>query len=276
MGNRISKGVCLETGELGIWVPSGEGFSITSLKQREAYKSKLERERNGRGPGFTFTAMDEIPEVIELLDEKDCGRLLFLQCFVDYENNRLVRGSGKSKTGMTERDIREALSIGDDFGRFFADMLRYGIIIPNDDGSYSINNRYHFRGRLTKNPRVIRSFTAKVKELYHKYDPRDLGFIYKLLPYVHYELNTLCRSPHEQELDKIEALTKKEISLITGRDESTTFRKLRRLQFDGMYVFAQVIRGKEKFYKLNPFIFYRLDGYPDATLSAIFLVKNRK
>ncbi|XEC93390.1 hypothetical protein AB6A23_18735 [Paenibacillus tarimensis] len=273
----IGKGVNVETGELGLFIPEGEGYRIYSPKQLDAYRCKMDRELKGRGLAFTFTAMDEIPEIIGVLDEKDCGRLLFLQCFVDYDS-KLILGNGTTKRPMSREDMRKFLGLGADAFRDFLNvMICHGIIILHEDGSYFMNDRYHFRGQ-TNNRRVVKSFTARVKRLYEAFqrNPKDLGFIYKLLPYVHYETNQICLNPHEPDPELIEALNQDGIARITGVIPKTTYSRLRRLKLDGMYVFAEVTRGRDRIYKMNPCIFYRQDGEPDVSLQADFLVKSRK
>ncbi|WJH34279.1 winged helix-turn-helix domain-containing protein [Paenibacillus sp. CC-CFT747] len=269
----VTEGVSLETGEIGFHIPYGSGIRWTTSKQREAFKQKKGRERTpGRAREFVFTDMVEIRAVIEVLNETDCGRLLFLQTFVERNTNRLVKG----KKPMSKRDLKDTLGLDDkSFRSFFDAMACYEIIISSSDGSYAINAQFHFSGK-TDNTKVIKSFSTRVRDLYRKYDPRDLGFIYKLLPFVHYWTNTICRNPNELEIERIEALSKKEIAEITGMDESTVYRKISRLQFDDMFVLAEVKRGKERFYKLNPFVFYRQFGEAPLTLQADFLIKGRR
>ncbi|KQX45873.1 helix-turn-helix domain-containing protein [Paenibacillus sp. Root444D2] len=271
--SQITEGVSLETGELGLHIPFGSGIRWTTPEQREAFKQKKERQRTpGRDREFVFTDMDEIRAVIEVLNETECGRLLFLQTFVERNTNRLVKG----KKPMSKRDIKETLGLDDkSFGAFFNAMERYRIVISVENGGFAINDRYHFSGK-TDNTHVIKSFSTRVRDLYGKYDPRDLGFIFKLLPFVHYWTNTICRNPNEPEIESIEALSKQEIAEITGMNESTVYRKISRLQFDGMFVLAEVKRGKERFYKLNPFVFYRQFGEAPVTLRADFLIKSRR
>lgn len=67
--SRFEKGIHPETGEVGIWVPFGEGHRITSREQREAYQLKLIRQQ-GRKHEFTLTDMEKLPEVINFVRYK--------------------------------------------------------------------------------------------------------------------------------------------------------------------------------------------------------------
>lgn len=239
----------------------------TQSKQRQAEGYRKHNE--GRRHDFTFTDMENITEVIGKIEDKHCGYLLYLQCFISYEDGLLVRAN-REKTPMTKADIQEVVGLKRSaFYEFFRAMTENDIIIANEDGTYSVNSAYHFKGN-TDNPNVIKSFTAKVRELYTGRNAKKLGFIYKLLPYVHFETNTICTNPYEKDVRKVEQLTKKDIAKVTGVSEKSVYSYLRSMKLGDEHVFAEIRRGKERYYKLNPFIFYRKNGRPDATLREMF------
>lgn len=258
MARRLAP-VDLDTGEV-----SKEHY-VRSRKQDVAYRRIVERQ--GRSPGFTFTDMENIKEVINKIKDKHCGYLLYLQCFINY-NGQLVN---ESNNVMNKDNIQEILGLSRAaFIDFFSNMLKNKIIYEVD-GIFYINEKYHFKGRTT-NTNVIKSFTFKVKKLYNKRRANDLGFLYKLLPFIHYETNTICKNPYEVDVGKIVYSPKKEIAEITGENEKTVYNRLRRMKIGKEFVFAEVRSGRERFYKVNPFIFYRKSGEPDATLREIFLL----
>lgn len=246
-----------ETGEL-------RDFADYQSAQQRKTSGYIKRSE-GRKHDFTFTDMDNIRNIIGKIDDKHCGYLLYLQCFISYEG---VLSRGKSP--MTKRDIQEVVGLKKTaFGEFFRDMTSNGIIYANDDGSYSVNSAYHFKG-TTDNPNVIKSFTTKVRELYTGRNANKLGFVYKLLQYVHFETNTICANPYEKDVVAITQLSKQEIAALTGVSEKTVYNYLRKMKLGDEFVFAEIRRGNERYYKLNPFIFYRKNGRPDATLREMF------
>jgi hypothetical protein len=234
------------------------------------YRQGLER---GKGHSFTFTNMDGIKEVICSLDSNYCGYLLFLQCFIDYEGV-LINGQ-KQKVPMRKVDIAKALGLKEQaFGYFFKAMTDNNILL-RDGEVFRINKKFHWKGSA-KVEHFVKTFTTEVKGLYNIMKPKDLGFIYKLLPYVHLATNLLCENPHEQNVSKIIPLNKAVIAKLTGIDESTVYRKLQKLKLDNMYVFAEVSKGRiDNKYKINPNIFYRQDGKPEKSLIADFVVKGK-
>lgn len=267
----LERGVSLETGELGILVPEGQGYKIISPKQQIGYLKRLQKE-TGRQEGFTFSDMERMQDVISVISESHCGYLLLLQTYIDYDTNVLV--VGQKKTPMSKRDMQTVLGTKDTaFKRFFSEMKKHGIIIENSEGHFSINRNFHFRGPAD-NRKVIKSFSSKVRNLYADCKAQDLGLVYKLLPYVHYETNTICRNPYETSLDRIEPFNLEDIAKLMSSTERSIYSKLRNLKLGDMYVFAQISGGRSTFYKINPFIFYRKDGKPDSTLREIFLLVN--
>lgn len=243
-------------------------YKLRHRNQDEAFYRK--QKTRGKQLDFTFSNMLNIPEVIAKIDDKHCGHLLYLQTFINYDG--ILVKPNREKTPMSKADIQEILGLKKSaFYEFFSAMLKHEIIFEEPNDRYRINPLYHFRGN-TENTRVIKTFTAKVRALYSPRNAKKLGFIYKLLPYIHYETNTVCANPFEQDVSKIEQLSKKDIADITNISEKTVYNYLRKLKLGDEYVFAEIRRGKTRYYKINPFIFYRKDGEPDATLREMFLL----
>lgn len=251
-----------------IHVETGEDFSenyrLRHKNQDEAFKSVS---KDGRKNEFTFGNMLNIPDVIAKIDDKHCGHLLYLQTYIDYKGTLVT--ATRQKEPMTKRDIQAVLGLQKSaFYEFFNAMID-NEIIDEDNGEYRINPSYHFRGK-TDNKFVIKTFTAKVRALYKPRNANKLGFIYKLLPFIHLETNTVCANPYENDVEKTIQLSKQEIAELTGVSEKTIFTYLRKMKLGDEFVFAEIRRGNTKYYKLNPFIFYRKNGQPDATLREMF------
>jgi hypothetical protein len=68
-------------------------------------------------------------------------------------------------------------------------------------------------------------------------------------------------------------MSQQDIADVVGTDRITVNRKMKRLTLGDEYLFAEVNVGKKNYYMLNPFVFYRKQGKPDATLQTIFAVK---
>jgi len=259
-----------ENGEPIIIAPGNGQYKIVSLAQQEALKRQREREK-GRKCEFTFSDMDAIKDVITNVAEKHCGYLLYLQCFIGFDG--VIRHASRENNPMTRDDIMSKLGIKKDaFHEYLLAMTSNNIILVElVDGvkQYHIDKRYHWRGS-TNNPHVIKSFIANVKKLYKDVGVKDLGFVYKLLPYVHFETNYICSNPYEIYPDRLKKLNRSDLANLTGEGENTVLAKIKKMHVGDEPIFATVRAGKSVHYMVNPSLFYRRDGAPDSTLIATF------
>lgn len=221
--------------------------------------------------------MEMLHEVTSVLTRAQCGFLLLLQCHVSYENGRLVNAD---KTPMTTEDMRKALRMDgrkkkSTFYDFLAKCIEHRIIIEHEDGTYSVNERYHFRGTVPTGLSVIKSYSAKIRRIYGKIRPEDLGLIYRMLPLVHYSTNTLCSNPSEPVPENVHALNRKELAEAIGISVGEISRRFPTLTANNEYVIAKVSIGGTDSYMFNPWVFYRKMTQPDETLRTIFRVKAR-
>jgi hypothetical protein len=261
-----------ETGREVMIVPTDTHVVRSKRQIEEAARKQLAEK--GRGQDFTFSAMEHIHEVASVLTTAQCGYLLLLQCYIDYDDGRLINAD---RTSMSTADMMDVLQLKrkrQTFYDFFHACLENGIIIANEDGSYSVNKRYHFKG-ATDNPFVIRSYTAKIRQVYREVKAVDLGLIYRMLPFVHYETNALCANPNARNPDEIRWFNRKELAQAIGVSEGEISRRLPKITLGNEYVIARVTVGGQTYYMFNPLVFYRSNKAPDATARAMFNVKAR-
>lgn len=247
-------------------------YTLRHRNQDEAYHRMKHAE--GRQSAFTATNMRNLHEVYDALTTAQCGYLMRLQCNVGFDDNTLENAD---KTPMTTADMMAVLGLDRKRSTFydFLDACMNAEIIRNNDESYSINERYHFRGAFS-DQYVVKSYTAKIKRVYREVKAADIGLIYRMLPYVHYDTNALCENPYEVNATNIRWFTRKSLAEAIGVSPGEISRRLPRMTFDGEYVIAQVTVGGRKMYMFNPWVFYRKNGAPDSTLQAVFNVKPRK
>jgi hypothetical protein len=265
-----------ENGEQRISAPAYT-HRVVSNAQAEAYKAEQEREkwRKGRQRSFTASNMLNLHEVYGVLTTAQCGYLMLLQCYVSFDGGTLVNAN---KTPMTTSDMMAVLQLGkktSTFYDFLEACMSHGTI-KESDGIYSVNPRYHFRGAFN-DQYVVKSYTAKIKRVYSEVKAADIGLIYRMLPFIHYETNALCENPFEVNPALIRWFTRKTLAEAIGVSPGEISRRLPRMTFDGEYVIAQVTVGGKRMYMFNPWVFYRKNSEPDTTLQAVFNVKpNRK
>ena len=245
---------------------NGVPYKVVSLHQSEALKRILNYGKDRRH--FSFAHMQNIREVIARMSTVNCGRLLMLIGHIDFETGVLVNERGKP---MDKNDMREVVKLSERaFRDFFRTMTENDIIQELENGQYRINPQYHFVGKLDDD-KAVKAFTAAVRKLADVLKPAELGFVYKLLPHVHYSTNMICLDPFEPDPRRIQFLNAKRIAEVVGMDEKETVKILKRLRKAG--VLAETRREDDKrdvLFIVNPFIFYRKKGRPDETLRAMF------
>src|SRR5690606_9019457 len=128
-----------------------------------------------------------IKEITEGLSNVYCGYIVTLQPYIEWETNILAR-KGEA---LQRRDFVRVLGVSQrTVGNVIRELIEVGVLI--DEGTqFRINERYHFRKHAGAEADVlIKTFFTALKRFNVK--PADLGFVYKLLPYVHFETNVIC------------------------------------------------------------------------------------
>lgn len=270
---------------------TGEPVRIASyrtVEQERAYQEKKTRESSRKkAKAFTFSDMENAKEVIQMLSTIELGYFLVLQTFVDYSNNALVK-STHNPIPMSRGDIGEVLGINNrsNVKKHIDNFLEKSLLIEKSiraDGkevkAFCINEKYHFKGK-TDNKKVVKAFSEQIRRIYNNKSKRNkkpahMGFLYLILPFIHYETNILCSNPFETNPEDIEALSITDICKISRLDKRNVQAKLNNLTWDGMTVFAKVVKGRKTHLKVNPLVFYRKDGEPDKSLIADFLIRGK-
>jgi hypothetical protein len=159
-------------------------YSLRSRIQDEAYK-RIQYDQHQDNRHFSFADMENIKEVISNLSNVHCGYLMILQCQMEFRTGKL---------NITRKEMAKAVGTSEaTFKRFFSEIQRNGIVTKSD-GEYYINPKFHFRQQANSD-HVIKLFTTPLKQLKDELKPAELGFLYKLLPYVHYDTNMICANP---------------------------------------------------------------------------------
>lgn len=250
---------------------SGRIYIYTQLEHYEAGRRRKWSEKDRRH--FSFGHMRNIREITRELSNKYCGYVLLLQPYIQFKTNVLVT-EGRESTPLSTADLARIWSVSKRTVRTIIDELELRSILFETNGVFTLNDRYHFRKKAGHDvDALIKTFFTTLKQF--DMTAADLGFVYKLLPYVHYDTNLLCADPFANPED-IRFLTDGEIGEYVGMTETKTKEGLTRLRK------AQIIREwvnvddrRNKFTALNPYVFYRKNGEPDGMLKALFSVQRK-
>ncbi|OBR66723.1 hypothetical protein A7K91_00115 [Paenibacillus oryzae] len=240
---------------------------ITPEMQEAARRRKeIETYRNGWDIHFTMVHMEGARDLLakEILNTKELGYFLMLQSYIDYKN--MLKIKTFARLPMTKKELAEVLGIRDKrtYSKLLDKFMELGLIhskkitlFKQEYNAFYINENYCLRGSSRTN-KLVKVFIEAIHELYSQKDikPADIGFLYRILPYMHYESNHLVRHPYEQDFAYAEALSLRDIVEITGMDESNVKEHLR-IKLSGVHVFGSFKAGRNSVYKVNPSLFYR-------------------
>ncbi|MGL5649544.1 MAG: hypothetical protein ACRDDY_17040 [Clostridium sp.] len=211
------------------------------------------------------------------ISRANIARLMYLATFIDYndrEENLLVKRACKNTlTAMTRLDLKSVCRISDrSFYNFISEMKDIGVLYEAEDKFY-LSNDYFTKGKSDyKNSEYTRIFIDTTRTIYenckvnqHKY----LSDVFKLIPYLHYELNILCENPGEENFFKIRKLSFKQIcEILNISTDKSNMNKIRRelLRFNVkianveyyLFSYVRVINGfgMKDFFAVNPSVIW--------------------
>jgi hypothetical protein len=252
---------------------------ITPLMQEASQKRKeLQTYRNRTDNPFTLVSMEASKEValLEELNTKELGYFLILQSYVDYNN--MLKKSSDANIPMTEKELGEALKVKNkkhyikviDKFIYFGLMYKESVTHYNKEyQAFFIDKKYCLRGS-NRSDKVVKMFIGSVQELFNQEEikPADIGFLFKILPYMHFQSNHLVKHPYERDFAKAKALSQTDIIEITALDKKNV-QKHMRMKLSGVSIFGTFRAGRHSVYKVNPSLFFR-GVMPDEILLADF------
>jgi len=246
---------------------AGRVYEYQSLEQAEARRRFRFYNKDKRT--FSFSHMQNIREITRNLSNKYCGYILLLQPYIAFKSGVLIK-PGRTMQPLTLREIADIWEVSDRTAKtVISELERRSIIFTDGSGDYSLNERYHFRKKGSSEvDALIKTYSTALHSF--KLTAADMGFVYKLLPHVHYETNLICADPFVAS-ENVVFLTDKEIGGIVGLSETKTKEALGRLRKARIIAeWADVDDKRRKFTVLNPYVFYRRNDKPDGLLRAIF------
>ena len=90
---------------------TGKPYYVESVEQRETRRRIMAQKGQGRSESFVWSRLDGLPYVIDSLTTAQCGHLLMLSTYVDYDG-LLIRNEN-DKSPMNSADMRKLLRISD-------------------------------------------------------------------------------------------------------------------------------------------------------------------
>ncbi|OIJ12959.1 hypothetical protein BKP35_10390 [Anaerobacillus arseniciselenatis] len=239
--------------------------------------------------GFTFTYINKVSELHE--DERftddEKARIMYLGTFVNYSDkgSMLVVANGEP---INKKQLKELLEISNKkkFYSFYTKLLVAEIIeeVPTEAGiGFKWSEAYHFKGKVTKgnsveSERFIKTYDKQIQELYQAKkangkpvnSSKQLYTVFMVLPFVHYETNVLCKFPNKP-FSECEPLTIDELASSLGFNRSNDLkRKMLKVELKELPVFSFNTTSKNTHITVNPFVVWRQNKMPEASLMVTF------
>lgn len=273
----------IKSGEYDL-IPKGKPATPQQhrYKQREGDLADYTREQNG----FVFTFYKLAEYVGNELKQADLARLLYIATFAHFGDNRLLH-NGNHKV-IDKNGLQTLLGLKDRaYHTFYKTVTELGII---KDRGYDMvmNSDYFYCGYLPKECKTgeipyTRTYVKGIQELYKKYGTTrkigQLGLLYLVIPYIHYDTNLLASNPDETDYAMIEPLPVEEIARILNYTPDKITKALTDIVLGNEFVFYPFGSGKEKYFAVNSLVFWRADSSPlnkVDTAQVLFAIKKRK
>lgn len=272
----------LETGEIveGNLKTKQMQEIIDNEKRKQTIKDAQGTEKHS----FYFANMETAKEITKMLTQKELGYFLVMQCYINYDN--MLKMDNEAKLPMTKPELMKVLKIKKPHtvNALIKHFVELGLVIEGSTDLYGkqykaffLDKKYCFRKDVNSRSSVkktVKVFMDTVKELYAegKIKPADVGFVYKIIPFVNYHHNLITANPYEKDATKDEALSIVNIARALEMDAKEVAKKLNSVKWGNMSVFARIKVGKETMIKVNPLVIWRQEGYPPASLYTEFII----
>jgi predicted transcriptional regulator len=258
----LSTGVNPQTGELGTLVPFNSGYEITSEKQREQRTSYYARKRASdmrNAMRWVACYHDPIQRITKDLSLTEAGALIRLLPFLRFKADNALIKNGKP---LNQSDIQNIIGRGK---RVTIDILArlesLGVLAKEKSGRinvYSFNVDFHTYGNVQEGVKFTKLYQYHTNELTRDLDLNEIGLLYKILPYFHYQMFYLCANPDETDGWNIDHLTRETLAERIGHDPDTVSALVNRLQSKGV-IMATKSRNSVR-YIVHPDVMYRQEG----------------
>lgn len=241
---------------------------------------------------FVFFMFDNLSSLTEILNDTDLVSFMYIGTFVKKDGTLKL---DNNKTYIDKNKLKSMLNMSKPKFRDFWNTLIENQLILEDNGMIFINLFYFYRGsesdykKLTNKKKFGKNFTRLYIETTRSVfentgvrSLRKLALIYKLLPYVNWRYNILCKNIHEENKRRLQLLTVEDIANLTGYDTSN-MRKFKQdlhsLKYNGMSIFGRFsdsANSKNDMILINPLFYHRGSNLDELNfLANIFDIKSK-
>lgn len=200
---------------------------LKQKEQKEYYKKLV-----GKELGHFYWILAD--DVFSDLQPQTITKLIMLCTYLHYDD--VFRKS--AKTTIKKSDLQQVLNISRKAAYDFWREVKDKYITERDGDLYISDKANIFRGRLPKAQEqevthYQKAYVISIRKLYRATGIRkhkQLGYVFKLLPYINLEYNIFCKNPFIKEIDDIMPLSVVDLCNLIGYNVSQSSRLLKELQ----------------------------------------------
>lgn len=227
-------------------------YTIRSNKQVDAYRAKQRLEQGYNFTRFVASHHDPILHVIRDLSLVEAGVILRLLPYIKTQTGGRVTLTTEEIAKLVGRS-RQRLDIS------LKALCDAGILSKQRTGKgnvYTVSEEHHSYGvSLGKGAKFTKLYRETADHLLKEVSLETAGFLYKIQPFLHYELCFLTSTP-EAPTDAMETMTIAEMAFQIGLSESEVKRHLAVLRRLGALM--RVSTGERTGYIVHPDLMFRL------------------
>ena len=264
-------------------------LSPDQQKARKRYMEELMRKAGRRTASRDLGKYFFIAGGQRFIDLKPqtATRLIYLQTFCDFAEEKGNRLKLNTKQDMRRADLQKVLGLSYDAARAFWKEVSPNYLTEDDYGLIFSNLDVFIRGKIDSGSSYYRAYVRGVRKLYEetpKSKHKHVGYLFQLLPFVNIEYNAICWNPEEQYIEEIEFITLDEFCDLIDYDKSRRDRLLsiyKQLTFEvkdkhGVHRerFLSIVgdgldKGKHRLF-INPRVLYSGSDYKQVAILGRF------
>lgn len=217
---------------------TGKLVEIEYYRTSKQQKAFLEQRKKGKIKGNTLPFIacyhEPIREVTKHLSLINGGAIMKLLLYLKLNGKGKLTSAGKA---LKQKDLQTILGKGTTQTKQIVKDLEYlSILIPIREGRskvFYINENFHGMGRLL-NKSFTKLLKGRLSSIVDELPLNQLGFLYKILPYFHFEKCFLCHNPDERDISEIRRMNRDELAKAINYDPDELTKIVKHLRKKGL------------------------------------------
>ena len=251
----------MDTGEI---VQEIKGKTPDIIRQQHDFLKRKEKLCKNNNKKFIWVLYDGLCEYYPDIKPQNITRLIYIVTYLNYDGYLM----NDNHIYMDKKNLYKKLNISrQEADRFYKDMITNNIFVQHNNRIY-VNDNCFSKGYIHKSSKYKRSITKiyidHIRNIYTNCEVsshKHLGYIFKIMPYVHVQYNIVCKNPHEKTYSKIIPLSLDDFCEIIHYSKTKKNRVVQelisRFRINGQPILNYVaMNNKTKCIFIHPNVYY--------------------